>query len=173
MTAGELGEARAALGWEVIQNVVDAGGTIVIPVSDSLLQTKAARAALGSNGATPSLLAGQVPVAPGLHLVDTETPDWAENISALGSAGVHALVTLVSEHPRSGHPFIPVFQFAAGTERGRIAADEVDGFVDGAAGVHEIWSRVAAGLRGSEPPASRRLGLDHFQLSRGLLGVST
>jgi altronate dehydratase len=173
MTAGELGDAQAALGWEVIQNVVDAGGTVVIPVSDSLLQTKAARAALGSNGATPSLLAGQVPVAPGLHLVDTETPDWAENISALGSAGVHALVTLVSEHPRSGHPFIPVFQFAAGTERGRIAADEVDGFVDGAADVHEIWSRVAAGLRGSEPPASRRLGLDHFQLSRGLLGVST
>jgi hypothetical protein len=112
-------------------------------------------------------------LTPGLHVAETETPDWAENISALGSAGVNALVTLVSEHPRSGHPFIPVFQFAAESERGRIAPEEVDGFVDGVTDVDRVWSRIAAGVRGAEPPASRRLGLDHFQLSRGLLGVST
>lgn len=173
MTAGPLAPAQAALGWELIRNAIDAGGTVVIPESDSLLQTEAARAALGSNGATPSLLAGQVPVMPGLHVVETETPDWAENISALGSAGVHALVTLVSEHPRSGHPFIPVFQFAAESERGRISPEEVDGFVHGVTDVDRVWSRIAAGMRGAEPPACRRLGLDHFQLSRGLLGVST
>jgi altronate dehydratase len=173
MTAGPLGQAQAALGWELIRNAIDAGGTVVIPASDSLLQTEAARAALGATGATPSLLAGQVPLTPGLHVAETETPDWAENISALGSAGVNALVTLVSEHPRSGHPFIPVFQFAAESERGRIAPEEVDGFVDGVTDVDRVWSRIAAGVRGAEPPASRRLGLDHFQLSRGLLGVST
>jgi altronate dehydratase len=173
MTAGPLAPAQAALGWELIRNAIDAGGTVVIPESDSLLQTEAARAALGSNGATPSLLAGQVPVTAGLHVVETETPDWAENISALGSAGVHALVTLVSEHPRSGHPFIPVFQFAAESERGRISPEEVDGFVHGVTDIDRVWSRIAAGMRGAEPPACRRLGLDHFQLSRGLLGVST
>jgi altronate dehydratase len=173
MTAGPLAPAQAALGWELIRNAIDAGGTVVIPASDSLLQTEAARAALGANGATPSLLAGQVPVTAGLHVVETETPDWAENISALGSAGVHALVTLVSEHPRSGHPFIPVFQFAAESERGRISPEEVDGFVHGVTDVDRVWSRIAAGMRGAEPPACRRLGLDHFQLSRGLLGVST
>lgn len=173
LTAGALDQEMAELAGTLIRSVVDAGGTVVLPVSDPLLSTPAWSVLMGRQDASPSLLAGQVPTTPGLHLVETETPDWAENVSALGSAGVHALVSLVTEHPRSGHPFIPVFQFAADRERARIAASEIDGFVSGAADATRVWTRVAAGLGGHEPPASRRLGLDHFQLSRGLLGVST
>lgn len=173
MTTDPLDERVAELACQVIRSAVDASGTLLMPVSDPLLRSTSAGRIPGLGTATPSLLAGQAPPSPGLHLVETETPDWAENVSALGSAGVHALVTFVAEHPRSAHPFIPVFQFAAERERGQIAEHEVDGFVSGAGDLARVWTRVAAGIEGSAPPASQRLGLDHFQLSRGLLGIST
>lgn len=173
MTAGTLDGGMAELGCAVLRRIVASGGTVLIPLGDGLWRTDAARRILGDRPLTVSLLAGQVPAVPGLYAVETETLDWSENLSALGSAGVHAVVGLIDAQSRSGHPFIPVFQFVPVSARSRVPTTEFDGFVAGPMDELMLWQRIAKGLSGEAPPACRRLALEHFQLSRGLLGIST
>jgi hypothetical protein len=173
MTSGTLDAGMAELGCVILRRVVASGGTVLIPRTEGLLRTDAARRILGDRPPTASLLAGEVPAVPGLHVVETETPDWAENLSALGSAGAHAVVGLVDAQSRSGHPLVPVFQFVSACARSRVPEAEFDGFLSGPMDELILWQRIAKGLSGEVPPACRRMALEHFQLSRGLLGVST
>ena len=169
-------DATAGILATFARGVVAAGGTVLIAESDPLLANTAHRRLLLGEGALrASLVAGQVADRPGLHVVETETSDWSENLASLGACGAHLFVTLVSEHAREGHPLLPVLQFVEGAQRAGIAPEDVDGFLSGKAeaDLALLAQRVAAMAQREYVPAMTKTGLNHFQLTRGLLGVST
>jgi hypothetical protein len=114
-------------------------------------------------------------VTPGLHIVATESDHWVENLTGLGSCGVHLFLTLVSQHARQGHPLLSVLQVAEASGRGALPADDIDAFLsnDIAADTTRLLQLVASAAGRKFIPASTASGAIDFQLSRGLLGVTT
>jgi altronate dehydratase len=111
----------------------------------------------------------------GLHLVRTDSDHWVENLAGLGGCGAQLVVGLVGDGPQQGHPLLPVLQLA---EAGVLAAalvPEVDLILGGRAEEDEtaLLRLLVATARGDYTPAATARGLVDFQLSRGLLGVST
>lgn len=172
------GDAALVERWAELANaLVAAGATVLIPELDSMVSHREARRhLLGSTEVRATLEYGQMGRTPGLHLVRTDTEEWSENLAGLGGCGAHLAVTLVSGHVHQGHPLIPVLQFAPESERGAWSESEVDGFVSNQTSpdsLNQIKERLAETASGRYEPANRRLGLSHFQLTRGLLGIST
>ncbi len=156
--------------------VVAAGGTVFIADSDPLLaENTRLRQVFGEKPFRSSLAYGQPTTLRGLHVVSTETTDWAENLAGLGACGAHLIVGAVSTHPREGHPLLPVLQFAPSSEAGLARNESIDGSLTG------VWeqdretlgARIAQVASRTYVPAATAQGLTHFQLTRGLLGIST
>lgn len=159
-----------------ILRTIAAGGTVFIPDSDPLLQVGGAlRAAVGENRLRCSLAYGQSTDAVGLHIVSTETNDWAENLAGLGACGAHLILGGVTTHPREGHPLIPVLQFAPASENTSSLGDSIDGVLSGAlaADLEVLGAKISRAASREYVPAATAQGLTHFQLTRGLLGIST
>jgi hypothetical protein len=118
---------------------------------------------------------GQPFAEPGLHLVQTDTDHWVENLAGLGACGVHAFLGLVGESPQQGHPMLPLLQVAERSALRAAAAQDVDVILNGDPVVDEaVLLRVLAdAVQGDYTPAANAGGFVDFQLSRGLLGVST
>ena len=155
--------------------VVAAGGTIFIPDSDPLLENaRPLREALGGR-VVPSLSYGEASTRPGLHIVSTETSDWTENLAGLAACGAHLAVTVIAVHPREGHPLIPVLQFVEADASPALSPENADGTLSGvpAQDLAMLMERIAGVTSQRYTPASTALGMTHFQLTRGLLGVST
>jgi len=156
--------------------VVGAGGSILLAESDPLLANPEFRGpVLGSAPPRATLAYGEPLGVPGLHLVETETDHWVENLAGLGACGAHLFLGVVSGHSRQGHPLLPLIQVAAPRDLGSIAAEDIDAFLSG---VPDADARLLLQLVADV--ASRRLTtrttagkFDDFQLTRGLLGVST
>ncbi len=176
LTTAPGSPATAAALAAVARAVIAGGGSVLLPESDPLLADPAFRAALlGSASPHATLAYGEPLTRPGLHVVATETDHWVENLAGLGACGAHLFLAVVDQHSRQGHPLLPLLQVAAPDQRGRLAAEDIDGFLSGepAADASRLADLVAA-------VASRRLAtkatagkFTDFQLSRGLLGVST
>lgn len=154
--------------------ILAAGGSVLMPESDPLLAHAGFRDGLLGGAAPHATLAyGQPFIKPGLHVVGTESDHWVENLTGLGGCGAHLFVTLVGQHSRQAHPLLPVLQFAASGDP--IAPEEIDAMLTGhpstdAARVLELTTAVAAHRL---VPAANAQGLVDFQLTRGLLGVTT
>jgi len=159
-----------------ILNAIAAGGTVLIADSDPLLLERGGlRTVLPLEDVPSSLDYGQMAQEPGLHLVSTETTEWSENLAGLGACGAHLVVSAIAIHPREGHPLIPVLQFGEGARTGTLSRENTDGTLtgDAAPDLALIVDRMDRLFRGEYTPASRALGMTHFQLTRGLLGIST
>jgi altronate dehydratase len=114
----------------------------------------------------------------GLHLVQTDTDHWVENVTGLAACGAHLVVGAAGDGPQQGHPLVPVIQVAgpvAGGGGGTIAAEDVDHVIsgDGSKELDALREVILATARRDYQPASRTGGFVDFQLTRGLLGVST
>lgn len=168
--------AAAATMAAVARAVVEAGGSVLLPESDPLLADAGFCATvLGSLPVRPTLAYAQQPGSPGLHVVASETDHWVENMTGIGASGAHLFVALVSGHSLQGHPLVPVVQVAVADQRGRLPGEDIDAFLTGDA---DTDARTLVGLIAGT--ASRALvpkvtaeGFSDFQLTRGLLGVST
>ncbi|MBP7142476.1 MAG: UxaA family hydrolase [Opitutaceae bacterium] len=161
----------------VMFGVVAKGGTVLIADSDPIWEGAPSLGRLFGKPVDPSLLYGEVCPVAGLHVVSTETTDWSENLAGLAACGAHLAVSAVSIHLREGHPLIPVLQFeglGAGTATGR-APSQIDGVLtsDIMRDLTLIADRISAVTAGTYFPVADSLGLTHFQLTRGLLGIST
>ena len=70
---------------------------------------------------------------------------------------------------------IPVIQFAAADQCGTVVAEDIDAFLPGdpasAAALLAEWIGAVAG--GARQVAAQRNGAVDFQLTRGLLGLTT
>ncbi len=174
-TAPVSPESAAALAL-VARAVLATGGSVLLAESDPLLADASFRKSL--LGAAPphaTLAYGEPLVIPGLHVVATESDHWVENLTGLGACGAHLFLAVVDEHSRQGHPLLPLVQVAEPAQRGRLSAEDIDGFLAGETGAD---AALLAGLVADV--ASRRLvpravagKFTDFQLGRGLLGVST
>jgi hypothetical protein len=107
--------------------------------------------------------------------VASETDHAVENITGFGGNGAHLVLMIVGEHAQQGHPLLPVIQVAEPHRRGILPADDIDVFLTGDAGADSatlIQWLVAVAQRERIPVANAQ-GFVDFQLTRGLLGLTT
>ncbi|HEX2860213.1 MAG TPA: hypothetical protein VHN79_01180, partial [Lacunisphaera sp.] len=109
---------------------------------------------------------------PGFHVVATDSDHWVENLTGLGACGAHLFVGLVADTSEQGHPMLPVLQVAQSRQQVAVK-EEIDHVIAGEHDVEAVVKLVEATVRGEYIPASAAGGFVDFQLSRGLLGVST
>jgi altronate dehydratase len=176
MTAARITDPTAAALAEITRMIVSAGGSVLLSESDILLTNPLYRAAvLGATAPHATLAYGQPLTRPGLHIVASETDHWVENLTGFGGCGAHLALTVVSAHPRQGHPLLPVIQVAEPGQRGEISADDVDAFLTGETEADQaaLLRLLVAVAQLEHIPATTAHGFVDFQLTRGELGVST
>jgi len=176
LSAGPVDEPSSLAFAAVARAVLAAGGSVLLPEGDPLLAAGAFRTALLGDATPRATLAyGEPLAAPGLHVVATETDHWVENLTGLCACGAHVAAGLVRDHARQGHPMIPVIQFAAADQRGTVVAEDIDAFLpaepSAAAALLAEW--IGAAASGERQVAAQRNGAVDFQLTRGLLGLTT
>ena len=176
LTAGPLGAACLAPLVTVVNEVLAAGGSVLVPESDALLaDPRFVGAVLGSTPPHATLAYGQPLTEPGFHVVQTDSDHWVENLAGLGACGVQVFVGFVGVAPQQGHPMIPVLQLAEEATLPAAAAADVDLIftADGDANLAQLRRLVSATAQRTYTPVASAGGFVDFQLSRGLLGVST
>jgi altronate dehydratase len=169
---GMVARACAALA----AGTLAAGGSILVPEGDGLLATSCFRdALLGTVVPRATLAYGQPITEHGFHVVATDTSHWVENLSGLGACGAHVLVGAVGDGPQQGHPMLPTLQIAGPSARGRFAIDDVDLALSGDPGddAERLRALLLATARREYTPVASAGGFVDFQISRGLLGVTT
>jgi hypothetical protein len=176
MTDEPVGHAAAAALASVTRTIVDRGGSVLIPERDALLVSPSFRKeALASIVPHATLAYGQPLPQFGLHIIASETDHWVENLVGLGACGAHLVLTVINGHSRQGHPLLSVIQVAESTERGVLAAVDVDLFLTGnadedASALKSLLIDVAELKR---TPVVNAKGLVDFQFTRGSLGVTS
>jgi hypothetical protein len=176
LSAGPVDATSAATFARLARAILAAGGTVLLPEGDGLLAAAEFRTAVfGATPARATLAYGQPVTAAGLHLVATETDHWSENVAGLGGSGAHVLLGLVGDSPQQGHPMVPVVQVAASGALAPTAVGDVDVVLAGEVSVDEATLRalLLAIVQRERQPVANTGGFVDFQLSRGLLGVST
>lgn len=176
MTARPVADSTATALAALSGAIVGAGGSVLLPESDGLLANPVFRSAvLGAAPLHATLAYGQPLTQPGLHVIASETEHWVENLTGLGGCGAHLALTIVSGHPQQGHPLLPVIQVAERAERGALPAGDIDAFLTGDAGADErsLRNLVTAVAQRELLPVANAQGFVDFQLTRGLLGVTT
>jgi hypothetical protein len=176
VTTSRVNDHTAGALATLAEQILHAGGSILIPESDPLLaDIRFSAALLGETPPHATLAYGQPLAQPGLHIVATETDHFDENITGLGGCGAHLALTVVSEHARQGHPLLPVVQVAEPTQRGVIPAGDIDLFLPDRADeiLPALEQLLIAVAQHARAPAANAQGFVNFQLTRGLLGVTT
>ena len=173
LSAGSVGGSAATVLGELAAGVLADGGSVLVPEGDALLADSLFRErALGTVVPRASLAYGEPLAHPGLHIVATDSDHWVENLTGLGACGAHLFVGLVADTPQQGHPLLPVIQVAQPMHE-VAALTEVDLVLAGESDLGPLLELIAATVRGDHVPAATAGGFVDFQLSRGLLGVST
>lgn len=158
----------AAAMARVARTIVAAGGTVVVPDVASFWQAEAFGAGtIGESQRRPSLGYGQAITAPGFHIMAAPSRHWLEMITGLGATGVAVMVAW-GPGWYAGHPFVPLIRVGQGVADLDLS---LEGGPDRWAGA--VMQRVTAVLSRQLIPKAAQQGHTGFQLTRGLLGVST
>ena len=172
LSDGALPDDAAHSFARITQSIVDAGGSVVTPASGALIQTSAYREPLRIDDAAlqPTLAYGQAAEAAGFHLMEMPTPHWTETLTGLGASGAH-LIIAYSDRLKAGHPLVPFLQLADQSAR---AAPDLRLHRDAPSEwPKQILDLAAQTLAGDYQPQSMVHNHIDFQLTRGLLGIST
>ncbi len=173
---GVLGADAARSFAQLTRWVVTAGGTVVVPHNATLLRESAyLESVLIQPSDAATLPYGEAAAEPGFYIMETPTDHWVETATGLGATGVDLILAHTGEHPLQGHPLLPVVQVSANPAVAARYGDDIDWALTGttddwAAQLAALLVRVAR--RDHLPGALQQRNLD-FQLTRGLLGVST
>jgi len=176
LSAAPPSAASAATFAALARAFLSAGGSVLLAESDPLLADAGFRATLLGSAVPHATLAYGEPLRePGLHIVATESDHWVENVTGLAACGAHLGLGLVHGHTQPGHPLLPMLHFAEPDAVGRLPADDIDGFLRGdpAADFATLTTALAATVARPLSPAAHAAGLIDFQLTRGLLGLTT
>ena len=156
--------------------IVAAGGTVVVPADADLLATPEFVSQLFVEPSMqPTLAYGQRPETTGFYIMETPTDHWVETLTGLGATGIEMVLVHNGERPVQGHPLIAVLQVASEESVASGFAEDLDLVFTGDA---DDWSEraldllIATASRQHVPRAAEQGNFD-FQLTRGLLGVST
>lgn len=176
LSCGDPSPRLAQILTDLALAVVRAGGSVLLPLSDGLLMTEAFRSRCpGGVAPEPTLAHGDRARASGMHIVDTETENWTEQTTALGASGAEIMIGAVRDHPRAGHPLVPVLQVSDEAPGGLLTDDSIDlflrpGTTDPDAELQRLLLRTASR---ESIPVNDRSGLTDFQFTRGYLGVTS
>jgi altronate dehydratase len=176
LTSGPAAPSTARALAQTANDVLGAGGSILLPESDALLANAVfGSAVLGEVTPHPTLAYGQPVQRPGLHVVASETDHAVENITGFGGNGAHLVVAVVGEHAQQGHPLLPVIQVAEPQRRGSLPNDDIDLFLSGdeTADSAALMQWLVAVAQRERIPVANAQGFVDFQLTRGLLGLTT
>ncbi len=170
---GELPPSAAAAFALVARALCEAGGSVVVPQSSSLLKSSTFTTALFSTVPnTPTLAYGQPIQKPGFHVMESASDHLVENLTGLGACGAEALLVHVSGNLAQAHPLVPTLQVTSVDS----AFSEIDLCLptdspqDAARAIANLLSKAIAG---DYAPRAQADGLVDFQMTRGWLGVST
>jgi altronate dehydratase len=172
---GPVAQPVARAWARLVQVVVGAGGTVVVPENAGVLSVEAFRTGtIGERAVMPSLAYGERMVEQGFHIMETPTAHWVETLTGLGATGVEMVLAHVGQHPQQGHPLVPVLQVTAEEAVETNYGDDLDLVLGGdpahwTAELLQLVAQVAS--RAYRPKLARQGNID-FQLTRGLLGVS-
>ena len=181
LTIGDLPDPVARCLAQLTQTVVGAGGTMIVPQPDSLL-TSAGFLEPTMPGHTPagllispSLAYGQAAPEKGFHVMETPSRQWVETLTGLGATGVQVMVAYVNGMPMQAHPLVPLIQITSISPYQRHPTIDFD-LVLGGENMHwaeNVLHLVAkVGSRAYKPKLFSQGNVD-FQITRGLLGIST
>ena len=176
LSTAPVGQAAAASLAQAAQAILAGGGSVLLPESDPLLAMPEFRdALLGKTPPRATLSYGQPLTLPGLHVVATDSDHWVENLAGLGACGAHVFLGLVGDTPQQGHPMLPVLQVATAGALAPAAVQDIDAVLSGdiTTDAATVLKLIGAAAAGTLVPAATAGGFVDFQLSRGLLGVST
>ena len=176
LTAAPVSATTVAALAQIARTIVSAGGSVLLPESDPLLANQGfLTATLGHTALHATLAYGQPITEPGFHIVASETSHWVENLTGLGGCGTHAILAVVSEHAQQGHPLVPVIQVAEPHQRGTLPGEDIDLFLVGETAADEaaMVRLLVAVTQQAHAPVAMAQGFVDFQLTRGLLGITT
>ena len=176
LTAAPVTAATASALSAITHAIVGAGGSVLLAESDPLLANAIyCGTLLGARTPHATLAYGEPLARAGLHVVATETDHWVENLTGLCGCGAHLALTIVNEHAQQGHPMLPVIQAAEAHQRGRVASVDIDALLTGDAVADEatLLHLVIAAAQHDRLPVANAQGFVDFQLTRGLLGLTT
>jgi altronate dehydratase len=174
LSAQPLGATGAATLARLTHHILAAGGSVLLPESDPLLVSSEFRnSILGDTTPHATLAYGQSFTVPGLHIVATDSDHWVENLTALGACGAHGFVGFIGSSSQQAHPMLSLIQLAESTFPGSAADVDLVLTGDAAADDLALFDLLRSALQGENAPVANTGGFVDFQLSRGLLGVST
>ena len=157
---------------ELSRELVEAGGTVVVPHRSLDNDSGFVRRLCGRFPKHPSLSYGQTIDRAGFHLMEAPTQQPIELLTGLGATGVHLLVVGCRGLALPAHPLVPTLQYSASPQGG----DEADLDLILPSTRREAYRRlrglISAWARNRYTPRYVASGHTGFQLSRGLLGVS-
>lgn len=159
----------------LVQQVVGAGGTIVIPSGDMLFSDNIFLKTLGLDGRQRASLAyAHPPMEKGLHVMANPSSAWVETQTGLGATGVDMILAAVSTRAQQSHPFIPILQVAATAAADVSLQVDVDLLLEGIPQrrLAQLLDAVSAALSRTLTPKQYQLRNIAFQITRGELGVS-
>lgn len=176
LTTAPANQATAATLSNVIQGLIAAGATVFLSARDPLLtNSHFCAAVMAHDRPEPTLEWGQLPAAPGLHVVATESSHWSENLAGLGACGAQMFLGVSEGTVRSGHPMLPMVQVVAAENGTAPAPGTFDAILTGDVpeDVERLKALLVATASRTHKTAGRGFGYEDFQITRGLLGVST
>ncbi len=176
LTVGPVDAATAQVCARVAADTLALGGSVVLHEADPLLANPAfAARVLGPSSPHATLAYGQPIQRRGLHVVASETEHAVENITGFGGNGAHLVLAVAGDHALQGHPLLPVLQIAEPHRRGVLPADDLDLFLTGdePADLATLRQALVDVAQRTRVPVANAQGFVDFQLTRGLLGLTT
>ncbi|MEM7801607.1 MAG: UxaA family hydrolase, partial [Chloroflexota bacterium] len=147
----------------LIEAVIGGGGSVILPEKGAPLDVQQA---FGLSGGI-TLSYGQRPAAPGLHIMETPTDNWAETLTGLGAAGPNLIAAFSQTHPQPGHPLVPTLQIRWEDAKAFEEDYDLSRF-----DFDKLIQLMGDTLAGHYEPVSKRTENHVFQMTRGTRGIS-
>jgi hypothetical protein len=145
---------------------------VVVAQSATLLKNAAFTSPLfESTAITPTLAYAQPITKPGFHIMESAADQLVETLTGLGGCGAELLLVYAGDSAAQAHPLVPTVQVSCAE-----VSSEVDLVLDqpDAVAMASALTTLLARVRGGDyTPRAQAAGNVDFQVSRGLLGVST
>lgn len=158
------------------RQVVSTGGTLIVPDNATFLnQTVYTSSTFGQEHApAPSLSHGAQPSTPGYYLMETQTDHWIETLTGLGGTGAEVIIACSADHPRQGHPLVPMIQVAATDSLSQVFKGDYDLTLSASPeqNARQLLDLLVMVVSRQLTPKAVTVGNTDFQFTRGLLGVS-
>ncbi len=160
-STGEVTEQISQALMQVLNVIVNAGGTVVVPANATFLTDNFA--------SFPTLAYGQRVEKKGFHIMETPSNQPTETLTGLGATGVELALAHIVDAPLQSHVMVPLLQITTDLPtQTRFEADMDLTSVD----TEQVLNLIMSTASRQYTPKLHGKGNTDFQLTRGLLGVS-